>query len=498
MAFRLLRRLVALVLVPPLLVPTLGIGAAGATDASGQVANVAHRGASYTAPENTMSAFTQAIAERADYIGIDVRLTYDGVPVVLHDRSLARTTDVEELFPDRAPWYVEDLTLAEVRRLDAGSWRSPAYAGERVPTLAEVLQELAPSPTGIMLEIKDAGLYGGTAGIGDVVVRTLDEVWTPYADPTGRQLVVQSFDKAFLHELHLRYPGLRLGLLGSAEPADLAELPFADTFLVSHVTLTEPYVEEAHARLPQALVGAWTVDDPARMAELVSLDVDSISTNRPDLLRDLLSERNARFQPERWPRRSEDAPTWQLTAPGSALVGSRVLVSARLTAADGSPARWQWASLQSWVDGQWRTLQMRATDSDGSFTTSVAARPSLRLRVVSADNGDYRVARSAARDVELRRYATRLRLFGQDGVRAGQRAALEVRWRAEDGRPVTGESSLWRRNRDGSWRRLRDVTVNDGVRKLFVRTRRTARYELRGLRGSWFGADADRHHVLVR
>jgi glycerophosphoryl diester phosphodiesterase len=300
MALRLLGRLVALVLVPPLLVPALGVGGAGAADATGQVANVAHRGASHTAPENTMSAFTQAIAERADYIGIDVRLTRDGLPVVLHDRSLARTTDVEELFPDRAPWNVEDLTLAEVRQLDAGSWRSPAYAGERVPTLAEVLLELAPSPTGIMLEIKDAGRYDGAAGIGDVVVRTIDEAWTPYADPTGGQLVVQSFDKAFLHALHLRYPALRLGLLGLADTAALAELPFADTFLVSHVTLTETYVEEAHARLPLALVGAWTVDDPARMSELVSLDVDSISTNRPDLLRDLLSEQDARFEPERW------------------------------------------------------------------------------------------------------------------------------------------------------------------------------------------------------
>ena len=128
---------------------------------SGEVSNVAHRGASLKAPENTLSAMTQAVADRADLVGIDVALTADGVPVVIHDDTLARTTDVETAFPGRKPWWVDDFTLAEIRSLDAGTWRAAAYSGEQVPTLKRVLRELVDSPTGMLLEIKRPDIYGG-------------------------------------------------------------------------------------------------------------------------------------------------------------------------------------------------------------------------------------------------------------------------------------------------------------------------------------------------
>ena len=97
---------------------------------------VAHRGASADAPEHTQAAKRQAMAQGADFVEQDLAVTKDGVLICLHDASLERTTNVEELFPDRATtqtiegrtrkaWLANDFTLAEIKRLDAGSWFDP-------------------------------------------------------------------------------------------------------------------------------------------------------------------------------------------------------------------------------------------------------------------------------------------------------------------------------------------------------------------------------------
>ncbi|NED08346.1 glycerophosphodiester phosphodiesterase, partial [Streptomyces sp. SID6648] len=78
-----------------------------------------------------------------------------------HDESLARTTDVEEVFPDRSPWKVKDFTAAEIARLDAGSWFGPEYAGARVPTLEQYLNRLDRNHQKLLLELKSPGLYPG-------------------------------------------------------------------------------------------------------------------------------------------------------------------------------------------------------------------------------------------------------------------------------------------------------------------------------------------------
>ena len=92
---------------------------------SGRVTNVAHRGASACAPENTLASIRKGIELGADLIELDVQRTKDGKLVIVHDTGLARTTDVEQVYPDRAPWNVRDFTFAEVRGLDAGSWKAP-------------------------------------------------------------------------------------------------------------------------------------------------------------------------------------------------------------------------------------------------------------------------------------------------------------------------------------------------------------------------------------
>ena len=131
---------------------------------------VAHRGASAYAPEHTRAAYELAIEQGADYIEPDLQITADGVLIALHDQTLERTTNVAEVFPDRFKeelqgfvvlkrWYAIDFTLDEIKQLDAGSWFDPSFAGERVPTFAEVI-EIARGRAGIFPETKAPEVYG--------------------------------------------------------------------------------------------------------------------------------------------------------------------------------------------------------------------------------------------------------------------------------------------------------------------------------------------------
>jgi glycerophosphoryl diester phosphodiesterase len=140
-----------------------------ATDAASKPVNIAHRGASAYAPEHTLAAYRLAIEMGADYVEQDLQLTRDGALVCLHDPSLERTTNVEEVFPDRGVvleiegerrtvWPVSEFTLAEIRRLDAGGWFGEEFSGERVPTFQEAI-DLVKRRAGIYPETKEPEHY---------------------------------------------------------------------------------------------------------------------------------------------------------------------------------------------------------------------------------------------------------------------------------------------------------------------------------------------------
>jgi glycerophosphoryl diester phosphodiesterase len=170
-----------------------------------EVSNVAHRGASAYAPENTLAAVREGIAMDGDLIEVDVQRTKDGQLVLMHDTNLARTTDVEQVFPDRTPWKVADFTYNEMMQLDAGSWKAAEFAGEKIPTLAETIELIRDSRVGLLLEVKAPGLYPGIEGD---VARTMRAV-PGYVESAvaADRLVVQSFDfgsMAIFKELELR------------------------------------------------------------------------------------------------------------------------------------------------------------------------------------------------------------------------------------------------------------------------------------------------------
>jgi glycerophosphoryl diester phosphodiesterase len=132
---------------------------------------VAHRGASAYAPEHTLAAYKLAIEMGADYVEQDLAVTKDGVLICLHDASLERTTNVEELFPGRVStqtiegktrkaWLANDFTLAEIKTLDAGSWFDKKFAGEKVPTFDEAVA-LIRGKAGIFPELKTPEIYAG-------------------------------------------------------------------------------------------------------------------------------------------------------------------------------------------------------------------------------------------------------------------------------------------------------------------------------------------------
>ena len=143
-----------------------GSGAAGRKQA------VAHRGASAYAPEHTLASYRLALEQKADFVEQDLAVTKDGVLICLHDPTLERTTNVEEVFPDRATevtwegrthrrsWLANDFTLAEIKRLDAGSWFGSKFAGERIPTFQEAI-DLVKGKAGLYPELKVPEIYAG-------------------------------------------------------------------------------------------------------------------------------------------------------------------------------------------------------------------------------------------------------------------------------------------------------------------------------------------------
>lgn len=181
---------------------------------------VAHRGASAYAPEHTIASYRLALEQGADYVEQDLAVTKDGVLICLHDPTLERTTNVEQLFPDRSSivtwegrtvrgWLANDFTLAEIKRLDAGSWFDRKFAGEKIPTFEEAIH-LIKGKAGMYPELKAPEIYGGRkVDFAAMVADTLERngLLGPHADP-GTPVILQTFSEATVREL----ASMKLGL----------------------------------------------------------------------------------------------------------------------------------------------------------------------------------------------------------------------------------------------------------------------------------------------
>ena len=246
---------------------------------------VAHRGASDVAAENTLAAVRAAVAAGADHVEVDVRRTADRALVLHHDATLVRTTDVRAVYPGRAPWRVADFTLAELARLDAGSWSSPAHAGEPVATLEDVLDVLGGTGVGLLLELKEPGHAPG------VVPELAAELRHGAAvrGPRRTAVLVQSFDHDAMASFRAEEPDLEVGLLGKPRRAHLPRLAtWADAVNPHHCAVDAGYVEAVHAAGMRCMV--WTPNATRSLRRAVRLGVDAITTDHPARLRTLLAE----------------------------------------------------------------------------------------------------------------------------------------------------------------------------------------------------------------
>lgn len=244
---------------------------------------IAHRGGASLAPENTLAAFRNAIALGVDMIEIDVHLSKDGHVIVIHDNTVDRTTN--------GHGRIADLTLAEIKELDAGKKFSEKFAGEKVPTLEETMETLN-GKAQLLIEIKKDhdSLY---PDLEEKVVEIIHRY------DAGKWTVVQSFNKHSVEKVQKADPSLRtFYLLGRNFPEwyhTLAQSVLAGNTLPPAYTGVAPHWSVLDAGKVDTLhqagyqVYTWTVK-PEDMQKVFDMNVDGIITNDPDKLISLLKK----------------------------------------------------------------------------------------------------------------------------------------------------------------------------------------------------------------
>lgn len=241
---------------------------------------IAHRGASFYAPENTMPAFEMACDMGADMIELDVLLSSDGIPIVIHDADLTRLAGIEK--------DVRTLTSDETGKLDVGAWFNANYKGTAVPLLGDVL-DWAAGKMALNIEIKPESvteLYEG--GIEENVIRLIRE------RQMENQVLISGFDFRTVERFQKHEPGIARGLLYTKEnsmgiaPALLAKKLGADTLHVSKWDVKSRMVKEMDA--VECPVMAYTVNRKWEMRRLIRKGVRGIFSDRPDTLRDVVNK----------------------------------------------------------------------------------------------------------------------------------------------------------------------------------------------------------------
>lgn len=231
---------------------------------------MAHRGLSADAPENTLYAFSDAISVGADFIELDVQQTRDGVLVVMHDSNLKRTTGVNK--------DIWDVDYADIQNLDAGSWFDPAYANARIPTLEETLQ-FVDKRAKLNIEIKP------TKHGSDTLEQDVAELITRYQYTDA--CYVTSFSYGSLKKVKEANPEIRTGYLMSVAYGQFYSLKYADAFSLNKVFVTSQVVNAAHQQGKQ--IFAWTVNSMSEVRSLCNLHVDSIITDDPVMVQNVIS-----------------------------------------------------------------------------------------------------------------------------------------------------------------------------------------------------------------
>ncbi|MER2135199.1 MAG: glycerophosphodiester phosphodiesterase family protein [Arthrobacter sp.] len=234
--------------------------------------NIAHRGNSAHAPENTLAAFASAAAAGAGMIETDLQLCADGSVVLIHDDTLDRTGG--------RSGRVAELSVPELRRADAGSWFAPDYAGERIPTLEDLVDfATGHTETGWLLEFKGEWAPDQVAGATGLLRNA----------GLAERCVLQGFSPRTVRSLHAAAPDLHRGLLIMMQPAPGEEEQLLDFLAETGTGYCNPHggVLRSSPQLVSALqdegvkVFTWTLNEPAQWEAAAAAGVDGIITDRP-------------------------------------------------------------------------------------------------------------------------------------------------------------------------------------------------------------------------
>lgn len=231
----------------------------------------AHRGSSIKAPENTMAAFELAVENMTDFIELDVQLTSDNVPVIMHDRSLYRTTGVNA--------KVSELTYSQIRELDAGSYFGKEFAGEKVPSLEEVLR-FVKGKAQLNIELKS----GDTVYTADKVTELIQKY------DMQNDCVITSFDYNMLKRVKELTDDIQVGYILSIAYGDFYSMDDVDFFSMNASFLSKQIVDAIHNSGKQ--VYAWTVNNATSIKNLTNKGVDNIITDDPVLARETIYSRD--------------------------------------------------------------------------------------------------------------------------------------------------------------------------------------------------------------
>ena len=282
---------VLMVILVAFAVPAVGAAAQPESTLEGPVLNIGHRGASAYAPEHTIEAYDLALEQGADYIEIDLQMTADGVLVALHDKTLNRTADAPEGVPEQyCRGLVSKKTLEQIQMCDAGSWFSPDYAGEQIPTLEEIFERYGTS-VNYYIETKNPD---AAPGMEEELLRLMGEYGLIEPAAENWQVLIQSFSAESLmtiHELEPSLPLIQLYWAGSSK-AIQRDLDAASAYAVG----IGPYKKDVDAALVEAAherclaVHPYTVNTVEEMEALIALGVDGMFTNNPDLLEGVLGD----------------------------------------------------------------------------------------------------------------------------------------------------------------------------------------------------------------
>jgi glycerophosphoryl diester phosphodiesterase len=234
---------------------------------------IAHRGASGYAPENTMAAFRRAVELGATFIETDLQLTRDAYLVAMHDDTLDRTTS--------GSGAVSRFTRAELSELDAGAWRGAEFAGERIPTLEEVLAFALEHDVIFYLELKSMGTWGAVETLVGAIERAR----------AASNVVVISFDAPTIEAVMRRDRMLMTGILFDRADAEIARktVRIGARQLAPRGNLVTPELL-AEARAVDLQVVTWTINKPEDMRRLAAVAVNGIITDYPDRLAAVLRD----------------------------------------------------------------------------------------------------------------------------------------------------------------------------------------------------------------